>query len=558
MTEGILLREMLADPLLSQYSVIIIDEAHERNVITDTAMGLLKKILKKRENLKVIISSATVDAELFQTFFNINSKNKDSATILTVEGRQYPVEIFYLKNPCPDYIQETVDTILKIHKKELSGDILAFLTGQEEVLRAVSLLNEYQTNKDDMLILPMYGTLNNNDQLKVFFAPPKKVRKVVIATNIAETSITIPGIVYGMLKKKLFSFCKIIFLPLISVIDCGFVKLRWFTADSSTDSLVIVPVSRDNANQRAGRAGRIRNGKVYRLYTEDEYNKLPEHTPPEMRRTDLCSTVLHLKSLGIDNILRFNFPSPPPAKNLLAALETLYALDALDEKGDLTKPVGYFLAELPISAMLGKMLFMSGEMCCSEEILDIIAVLQVQSVFSKPATGKGQIKGKVAKRHFEVAEGDLITLLNVYTAFVTNGRTKEFCGRHFLIYRNLKRAYEIRGQLANLAAKLGIPLISCGGDDVILRRCITAGFFTNAAYLHHSGVYKTVRGNTELSIHPLSTLYTIKQPQFIIFCELLHTTKLFMKDLTVIKQEWLTELAPHYYHKTTVKDRTIF
>lgn len=538
MTEGILLREMLADPLLSQYSVIIIDEAHERNVITDTAMGLLKKILKKRENLKVIISSATVDAELFQTFFNINSKNKDSATILTVEGRQYPVEIFYLKNPCPDYIQETVDTILKIHKKELSGDILAFLTGQEEVLRAVSLLNEYQTNKEDMLILPMYGTLNNNDQLKVFFAPPKKVRKVVIATNIAETSITIPGIVY--------------------VIDCGFVKLRWFTADSSTDSLVIVPVSRDNANQRAGRAGRIRNGKVYRLYTEDEYNKLPEHTPPEMRRTDLCSTVLHLKSLGIDNILRFNFPSPPPAKNLLAALETLYALDALDEKGDLTKPVGYFLAELPISAMLGKMLFMSGEMCCSEEILDIIAVLQVQSVFSKPVTGKAQIKGKVAKRHFEVAEGDLITLLNVYTAFVTNGRTKEFCGRHFLIYRNLKRAYEIRGQLANLAAKLGIPLISCGGDDVILRRCITAGFFTNAAYLHHSGVYKTVRGNTELSIHPLSTLYTIKQPQFIIFCELLHTTKLFMKDLTVIKQEWLTELAPHYYHKTTVKDRTIF
>lgn len=538
MTEGILLREMLADPLLSQYSVIIIDEAHERNVITDTAMGLLKKILKKRENLKVIISSATVDAELFQTFFNINSKNKDSATILTVEGRQYPVEIFYLKNPCPDYIQETVDTILKIHKKELSGDILAFLTGQEEVLRAVSLLNEYQTNKDDMLILPMYGTLNNNDQLKVFFAPPKKVRKVVIATNIAETSITIPGIVY--------------------VIDCGFVKLRWFTADSSTDSLVIVPVSRDNANQRAGRAGRIRNGKVYRLYTEDEYNKLPEHTPPEMRRTDLCSTVLHLKSLGIDNILRFNFPSPPPAKNLLAALETLYALDALDEKGDLTKPVGYFLAELPISAMLGKMLFMSGEMCCSEEILDIIAVLQVQTVFSKPVTGKAQIKGKVTKRHFEVAEGDLITLLNVYSAFVANGRTKEFCGRHFLIYRNLKRAYEIRGQLANLAAKLGIPILSCGGDDVILRRCITAGFFTNAAYLHHSGVYKTVRGNTELSIHPLSTLYTIKQPQFVIFCELLHTTKLFMKDLTVIKQEWLTELAPHYYHKTTVKDRTIF
>lgn len=221
----------------------------------------------------------------------------------------------------------------------------------------------------------------------------------------------------------------------------------------------------------------------------------------------------------------------------------------------MTTPVGYFLAEMPIGPMLAKLLYKAGEMGCSEEILVIIAMLQVQSVFSKPSSGQGAIRARIAKRNFEVAEGDLITLLNVYTAFVEDGRTKEFCGRNFLIYRNLKRAHEIKTQLCSmLERELNIPLLSCNGNVEIICRCIVAGFFPYAAYLHHSGVYKTVRGNTELSIHPISALYTETQPQWVIFCELLHTTKLFMKDITVIRQEWLTELAPHYYHKVTVRN----
>lgn len=243
MTEGILLREMLADPLLLNYSVIVIDEAHERNTLTDTVLGLLKKILKKRDNLRIIISSATVDAKLFRDFFNIRKNNKDSSIILTVEGRMFPVDIFYLSEPTPNYITCVVDTIMKIHKTEPQGDILAFLTGQEEVLEAVNLLKEH--NDDNLKVLPMYGSLPNTDQLKVFFTAPKGTRKAIIATNIAETSITIPGIVY--------------------VIDSGFVKLRWFTAESTTDSLIVVPTSKAAAQQRAGRAGRMRNGKVYRL-----------------------------------------------------------------------------------------------------------------------------------------------------------------------------------------------------------------------------------------------------------------------------------------------------
>lgn len=229
-------------------------------------------------------------------------------------------------------------------------------------------------------------------------------------------------------------------------------------------------------------------------------------------------------------------------------------LDGLDRSGDLTNPIGYFLAELPINAMMGKMLYNSIQMACSEEILSIIAMVQVQSVFSKPTSGQGQLTARVKKREFEVAEGDLISLLNVYSSFVQNGRTKEWCGQHYVIYRNLKRAHELRQQLLNLARnKIGMPIVSCNGDVTVLRRCITSGFFPNAAYLHHSGVYRTCRGNVELHIHPLSCLYTLRQPQYVIFCELLHTTKVFMKDLTVIEPQWLTELAPHYYHKAAVK-----
>jgi ATP-dependent RNA helicase DDX35 len=490
--------------------------------------------------LKIIISSATVDAELFRDFFNFNQKKdgKDTAIILTVEGRMYSNEIFYREEPCPNYVQATVDTVMKIHLKEKSGDILAFLTGQEEVREAINLLKDLQDGRDadDLVILPFYGTLTNHDQLKVFFHTPKGKRKVIFATNIAETSVTIDGIVF--------------------VIDCGFVKVKWFSPESSLDSLIVLPISRAAAEQRAGRAGRIRPGKVYRLYTEEDFLTLPEHTPPEMRRTDLCDTILLLKCLGIDNILRFNFPSPPPAKNLLASIETLYALEALDDKGNLTKPLGYFLAEMPLSPMMSKMLYASAQLGCTEEILSIIAMLQVQSVFSKPTKGEGKIRARVAKRNFEVREGDLITLLNVYSAFVENGRTKEFCGQHCLVYRNLKRAHEIRGQLYSLVQKelKGHSIRSSNGNVEVIQKAILSGWFPFSAYLHHSGVYRTLRDDKEIAIHPMSALYTEKQPSWLCYCEILHTTQLFMKDITVIKADWLTEIAPNYYHKVTVKD----
>ncbi|XP_061927778.1 probable ATP-dependent RNA helicase DHX35 isoform X3 [Apis cerana] len=538
MTEGILLRELMSDPLLTSYSVIVVDEVHERTLLTDIIMGLLKKIIRKRRSLRIVVCSATVDAEQLRDFFNINTtkdSTKDTAVILTIEGRLYPVDIFFIKEPVANYVTSVIDTVMKIHENEEPGDILAFLTGLDEVDRAVSLLSEHakliKEGKLKLLPLAMYGSLPNSEQLKVFWRAAKDTRKVIIATNIAETSITIPNIIY--------------------VIDCGFVKIPWYETETQTNSLIIVPISKASADQRAGRAGRVRTGKAYRLYTEKAYSELFETTPPEMQRSDLAPAILQLKALGIDNVLRFNFPSAPPSKNLLTGLELLYALGAIDSNGELTTPLGITMAEMPLEPVLAKSLIVSGEMGCSEEISTILAMLQVQNVFIRPAGGQAAIKARIAQRKFEVEEGDLLTLLNVYIAYEKN-KTSSWCQKQFLNNKALRRAIEIRTQMHSMMKKLNIPLVSCNRNVQQILKCITAGLFSKVAYLHYTGTYKTIRGNKDLYIHPNSCLYTLQQPQWLLFYEVLQTNKTYMKDITVIQPEWLLELAPHFYEKTSL------
>lgn len=538
MTEGILIRELMTDPLLKSYSVIMLDEVHERTLYTDILMGLFKKILKKRNDLRLIVASATLDAKYLKDFFNFGApNNKETSTILSVQGRQYPVDIYHLSEPVPCYIQSSVDTAIKINASKESGDILIFLTGVEEVDRATKLLIEHaniieeEKKKNKLAVYPMHGTLSYHDQLKVFKPAPEGHRKVVVATNIAETSVTIPGIVH--------------------IIDCGFVKLRWYNIDTHTDSLIVLPISKASANQRAGRAGRMRSGKVYRLYTEEYYNKFPDSTPPEIVRTSLTSVILHLKALGIKNILNFKFPNPPPVKNLKSALEILYALDAIDINGELTKPLGFNMAEFALDPMYSKILLNSGDFGCSEEILTIISTLQVETIFTKPSTGNSVIKARIRRRLFEVEEGDLMTYLNVYNGFIQSEMSSQFCHQNFISYKSMKRVMEIRKRLEKVLNNYGVPIISASGCTTLIQRCLVSGLFSNAAYLHHSGVYKTIRGDIDLYINPDSALYTIKQPQWVIFGEVLHTKKLYMKDITAIKDDWLLELAPHFYYKTS-------
>jgi len=339
----------------------------------------------------------------------------------------------------------------------------------------------------------------------------------------------------------------------MTVVDSGFVKLRWYNPDTQTDALVVVPVSQSSAQQRAGRAGRMRPGKVYRLYRESDFEALSRFTPPEVQRTNLASAVLQLKALGIEDIVHFDFPSPPPARNLASALELLYALQAIDDKGRLTDPLGLKMAEFPVDPIVARMLLKSGEFQCSQEIATIVAMTQVQNVFYYPTRGQEAQKARIARRRFEAYEGDLITYLNVATAYAKHGDNPRFCPSHYLNKKALKRAMTLRDSLLKLLKRLGVPITSAKRDVEPVLRCISASYFPNAAYLHASGEYRTVLADAVLHVHPHSVLYTEVKAPWVVYGEVLHTTQLFMRDLTAIEPTWLEELAPHYFHKVTEK-----
>uniref|UniRef100_A0A8C9QFK8 Probable ATP-dependent RNA helicase DHX35 n=1 Tax=Spermophilus dauricus TaxID=99837 RepID=A0A8C9QFK8_SPEDA len=529
-------KEMMVDPLLTKYSVIMLDEAHERTLYTDIAIGLLKKIQKKRGDLRLIVASATLDAEV-KASSSLLDPTRDTCVILTVEGRTFPVDIFYLQSPVPDYIKSTVETVVKIHQTEGDGDILAFLTGQEEVETVVSMLIEQARAlartgmKKHLRVLPMYAGLPSFEQMKVFERVSRSVRKVIVATNVAETSITIGGIVY--------------------VIDCGFVKLRAYNPRTAIECLVVVPVSQASANQRAGRGGRNRSGKCYRLYTEEAFDKLPQSTVPEMQRSNLAPVILQLKALGIDNVLRFHFMSVSPIFwYMLSAIFCSLLLAGLDKDCRLTEPLGLRIAEFPLNPMFAKMLLESGNFGCSQEILSIAAMMQIQNVFVIPSNQKSQAMRE--HRKFAVEEGDHLTMLNVYEAFIKHKKSSQWCQEHFLNYKGLVRAATVREQLKKLLVKFQVPKKSSEGDPDPVLRCIVSGFFANAARFHSTGAYRTIRDDHELHIHPASVLYAEKPPRWVIYNEVIQTSKYYMRDVTVIESAWLLELAPHFYQQGTV------
>ncbi|KAM6936505.1 pre-mRNA-splicing factor ATP-dependent RNA helicase DHX16 [Lycodopsis pacificus] len=528
MTDGMLLREFLTEPDLASYSVVLIDEAHERTLHTDILFGLIKDIARFRSDLKVLVASATLDTERFSRFF-------DDAPVFRIPGRRFPVDIFYTKAPEADYLEACVVSVLQIHVTQPIGDVLVFLTGQEEIETCCELLQErcrrLGSKIAELLVLPIYANLPSDMQAKIFNPTPLGARKVVVATNIAETSLTIDGIIY--------------------VIDPGFCKQKSYNARTGMESLIVTPCSRASANQRAGRAGRVAAGKCFRLYTAWAFkHEMEESTVPEIQRTNLGNVVLLLKSLGINDLIHFDFMDPPPHETLVLALEQLYALGALNHLGELTK-LGRRMAELPVDPMLSKMVLASEQYKCSEEVLTIAAMLSVNnSIFYRP-------KDKVvhadnARMNFVVPGGDHLVLLNVYTQWLESGYSTQWCYENFIQFRSMRRARDVRDQLEGLMDRIEVEVVSSQGDSLPIRKAVTAGYFYHTARLSKGG-YKTVKHQQTVYVHPNSCLFE-EQPRWIIYHELVFTTKEFMRQVIEIDSGWLLEVAPHYYKSKELED----
>uniref|UniRef100_A0A8D1KB92 RNA helicase n=1 Tax=Sus scrofa TaxID=9823 RepID=A0A8D1KB92_PIG len=474
LTDGMLLREAISDSLLRKYSCVILDEAHERTIHTDVLFGVVKAAQRRRKELgKLPLKEA----------------------------------------PC-------------------SQDILVFLTGQEEIEAMSRTCRDIAKHLPDgcpsMLVLPLYASLPYAQQLRVFQGAPKGCRKVIIATNIAETSITITGIKY--------------------VVDTGMVKAKKYNPDSGLEVLAVQRVSKTQAWQRTGRAGREDSGVCYRLYTEDEFEKFDKMTVPEIQRCNLASVMLQLLAMRVPDVLTFDFMSKPSPEHIQAAIAQLELLGALDRKDDqLTlTPMGRKMAAFPLEPRFAKAILLSPTFHCTEEMLTIVSLLSVDSVLYSPPSRRDEVQS--ARKKFMASEGDHVTLLNIYRAFRNTGGNKDWCKENFVNSKNMMLVAEVRAQLRDICLKMSMPILSSRGDTERIRRCLAHSLFMNSAELQPDGSYATTDTHQPVAIHPSSALFHCK-PACVVYTELLFTNKCYMRDLCVVDAEWLYEAAPDFFRR---------
>uniref|UniRef100_A0A383VUX4 RNA helicase n=1 Tax=Tetradesmus obliquus TaxID=3088 RepID=A0A383VUX4_TETOB len=553
MTDGVLLRETLSSEDLFQYKAVIMDEAHERSLNTDVLFGILKKVVAMRADFKLIVTSATLDSAKFASFFG-------NAPVFNIPGRTFPVDVLWSRTPQEDYVEAAVKQALAIHLRDPPGDILIFMTGQEEIeatcFSLAERLDQMRSGGQDvpeLMILPIYSQLPSDLQAKIFDKAPEGSRKCIVSTNIAETSLTVDGIYY--------------------VIDTGYVKMKVYNPKMGMDALQVFPESQAAANQRSGRAGRTGPGTAYRLYTESAFkHEMLVSSVPEIQRTNLANVVLLLKSLNVDNLLHFDFMDPPPQENILNSMHQLWVLGALDNVGGLTS-TGRHMVEFPLEPALAKLLLAGAAMGCSAEALTIVSMLSVPSVFFRPPDRAEE--SDAAREKFFVPESDHLTLLHVYQQWKNNGYRGDWCARHYLQGKGLKKAKEVRAQLLDIMKTQRLPLTSCGSDWDVVRKAICSAYFSNAGKFKGIGEYVNCRTGMPCHLHPSSALYGLGYtpdyvvyhelgmpchlhpssalyglgytPDYVVYHELVFTSKEYMQCVSAVEPEWLAELGPMFF-----------
>ncbi len=526
MTDGILLAEIQSDRLLRQYDTLIIDEAHERSLNIDFILGYIKQLLPKRPDLKVIITSATIDPERFSQHFG-------DAPIVEVSGRTYPVEVRYrpIEEADGDQTQAILDAVDEL-TGEQRGDILVFLSGEREIRDTADALRAAEL--PDTEILPLYARLSAAEQHRVFQS--HRGRRIVLATNVAETSLTVPGIKY--------------------VIDPGTARISRYSNRLKVQRLPIEPISQASANQRAGRCGRTSDGICIRLYAEDDYDSRPEFTDPEILRTNLASVILQMVAADLGEIAAFPFIDPPDRRNITDGLNLLHELGALDQT-KLT-PTGRKLAQLPIDPRLGRMVLEAGQNGCLHEVMVIAAALSIQDPRERPVEHQQAADQKHAR--FADKQSDFLSFLNLWNYLgeqqkeLSANRFRKLCKAEFLNYLRVREWQDLHLQLRQVARGLGVPRGDAPADPQKIHLSLLAGLLSHVGMKDPETREFVGARNSRFAIFPGSALFR-NTPRWVMAAELVETTRLWGRVAARIEPEWIEPLAEHLVKRSYSEPR---